>query len=54
MNSVESNLNVKLNKYTFNYKKKGKTKVCVAFSKNKTVSDIQKTIESADHKFKNK
>ena len=54
MNSVESNLSMKLNKYTFNYKRKGKIKVCVAFSKNKSVDDIQKTIESADHKFKNK
>ena len=54
MNSVESNLGMKLNKYTFNYRKKNKTKVCVAFSKNKSIDDIQKTIESAEHKFKNK
>lgn len=53
MKSVESNLNVKLNKYTFNYKRKDKIKVCVAFSKNKTVEEIQKTIESANHKFRN-
>lgn len=53
MKSVESNLNVKLNKYTFNYKKKDKIKVCVAFSKNKTVDEIKKTIESAKHKFGN-
>jgi hypothetical protein len=53
MNSVESNLNMRLNKYTFNYKRKDKIKVCVAFSKNKSVSDIRQTIESADHKFKN-
>lgn len=53
MTSVESNLNVKLNKYTFNYKRKDKVKVCVAFSKNKSVEEIKKTIESANHKFKN-
>ena len=53
MKSVESNLNVKLNKYTFNYKRKDKIKVCVAFSKNKTVEEIKKTIESASHKFRN-
>ena len=53
MKSVESNLNVKLNKYTFNYKRKDKIKVCVAFSKNKTVEEIKKTIENANHKFRN-
>lgn len=53
MNSVESSIGVKLNKYTFNYRKKDKIRVCVAFSKNKTVNEIQKTIESASHKFKN-
>lgn len=53
MNSVESNLGVKLNKYTFNYRKKDKMRVCVAFSKNKSVYEIRKTVESASHKFKN-
>lgn len=53
MTSVEQNVGVKLNKYTFNYVRRNKMKVCVAFSKNIPVSDIQKTIESADHKFKN-
>jgi hypothetical protein len=53
MTSVEQNIGVKLNKYTFNYVRRNKMKVCVAFSKNIPVSDIQKTIESADHKFKN-
>jgi hypothetical protein len=53
MSSVESNLGVKLNKYTFNYRKRDRIKVCVAFSKNKSVDDIKKTIDSASHKFKN-
>ena len=53
MNSVETNLGIKLNKYTFNYRKKDKMKVCVAFSKNKNVDDIKKTIDSASHKFRN-
>lgn len=53
MNSVENSLGIKLNKYTFNYRKRDKMKVCVAFSKNKSVDDIKKTIESANHKFKN-
>lgn len=53
MSSVESSLGVKLNKYTFNYRKRDKIKVCVAFSKNKSVDDIKKTIDSASHKFRN-
>lgn len=53
MSSVENNLNIKLNKYSFNYFRKNNPRVCVAFSKNKSEEQIQQTMESAAYKFKN-